>query len=194
MKLLYTPAVCGLFLALVTLVGCGGAERAGSASSTNQPREIMTMADTSRSEQADASFNVQKTDEQWRQELTDQEYHILREAGTERPFSGKYVNEKTPGTYTCAGCGQQLFESGTKFDSGCGWPSFYDAKNGENVILREDNSHGMNRVEVLCSRCGGHLGHVFKDAPDQPTGLRYCINSAAIDLEPKESDDKQTNE
>ncbi|AZH26613.1 peptide-methionine (R)-S-oxide reductase MsrB [Haloplanus aerogenes] len=121
------------------------------------------------------------SDEEWRERLSDDEYHILRERGTEPKFSGDYLDQKADGTYTCAGCGAELFDSETKFGSGTGWPSFYDALDGS-VELETDTRHGMSRTEVLCARCGGHLGHVFEDGPD-PTGERYCINSVALDFE-----------
>jgi peptide-methionine (R)-S-oxide reductase len=124
---------------------------------------------------------VEKSEEEWKQTLTPEQYHVLRQKGTERAFTGKYWNHHEDGTYTCAACGQELFTSDTKFDSGCGWPSFYDAKDNGTVVFHEDFSHGMHRIEVLCSRCGGHLGHVFNDGP-QPTGQRYCINSVSIDF------------
>ena len=128
---------------------------------------------------------IRKTEEQWRQELTPEQHRVLRQKGTEMPFSGEYESVTEPGVYKCAGCGQELFVSDTKFDAGCGWPSFYQPV-GEDVIeVSEDNSHGMRRVEVTCSRCDGHLGHVFPDGP-KPTGLRYCINSVSLKMEPKE--------
>jgi len=139
------------------------------------------------------SPEVQKSDEEWRQELSPEQYEVLRRAGTERPFSGKYVNNHDDGTYRCAGCGAVLFSSGTKFDSGSGWPSFYKPEDEENIERRTDSSHGMVRTEVLCKRCGGHLGHVFDDGPN-PTGLRYCINSLSLDFDPEAgSTDKPTD-
>ena len=127
-----------------------------------------------------------KSDAEWRAHLTPTQYAVLRQHGTERPFTGEYVNTKTPGTYLCAACEQPLFASDTKFESGTGWPSFWDVVNKGNVTLHEDNSHGMHRVEALCSRCGSHLGHVFDDGPRDTTGLRYCINSVSLKLAAKE--------
>lgn len=127
---------------------------------------------------------IPQTEEQWRGVLTPMEYHVLREKGTERAFTGEYWDHKDKGVYRCAGCGQELFDSNAKFDSRCGWPSFYEAIDPEKVENHEDTSFGMRRVEVTCKRCGGHLGHVFPDAPHMPTGLRYCINSVSIKFEP----------
>ena len=125
-------------------------------------------------------FNVEKSEEQWRAELTDFEFEVLRKAATERAFTGELLEENRVGIYSCKGCGAELFRSNSKFDSHCGWPSFYEPQAGDAVLLLEDRSHGMVRTEVQCANCGSHLGHVFEDAPQTPTGDRYCINSVSI--------------
>ncbi len=130
-----------------------------------------------------AEREIALSDEQWRERLTPEQYAVLRQQGTEPPFTGRYWNVKEDGVYRCAGCGAELFTAQTKFDSGTGWPSFYEPAVAENVEVHTDTSHGMSRTEVVCRRCGGHLGHVFDDGP-APTGLRYCINSCSLELDP----------
>ena len=128
---------------------------------------------------------IKKSDAEWRAQLDEEQYQIARKRGTERAFTGKYNQTKTPGTYACVCCGQELFSSDAKYESGSGWPSFYQPIDQGNVSTRVDDEHGMARTEVLCSRCDAHLGHVFPDGP-RPTGLRYCMNSASLDLKPRE--------
>ncbi|HSD56231.1 MAG TPA: peptide-methionine (R)-S-oxide reductase MsrB [Candidatus Saccharimonadales bacterium] len=127
---------------------------------------------------------MEMTDEEWRQKLTPEQFHVLREKGTEAPFTGTLLYNNKQGTYVCAACGNILFDSNTKFEADCGWPSFYDTIPGS-VHFADDTSHDMARTEVTCANCGGHLGHVFPDAPDQPTGQRFCINSAALQFLPQ---------
>jgi peptide-methionine (R)-S-oxide reductase len=135
-----------------------------------------------RKEMTENTTKVQKTEQEWRDELTPEQYEVLRNAGTERAFTGPYWDEKSGGMYRCAGCCAELFSSDTKFDSGTGWPSFTEPVNREHVELRSDDSLGMRRTEVICKHCGGHLGHVFEDGPG-PTGQRYCINGCALTLD-----------
>ena len=132
------------------------------------------------------SYQVSKTEEQWRGELTPEEEAVLGQAGTERPWTGEYNDTKTTGVYSCRACGNELFRSDTKFDSHCGWPSFYAPTSQDAVELHEDRTLGMVRTEVLCAKCGSHLGHVFDDAPQTPTGDRFCMNSVSLRLEPKQ--------
>ena len=127
---------------------------------------------------------MQLSDKEWKERLSKEQYAVLRQNATEAPFSGEYVDTAADGTYACVACGAQLFDSTTKFDAHCGWPSFYDAKPGS-VVFHKDTRLGMTRTEVTCANCGGHLGHIFADAPQQPGGMRYCINSVALDFLPK---------
>lgn len=146
------------------------------------PVSVKSLQDSSKAKGKAMENKINKSEEQWRKTLTPEQYRILREKGTERAYSGKYWNHFEKGIYKCAGCGSELFSSETKFESHCGWPSYFKPLAGDRVIYQEDRSYGMIRTEVLCAKCGGHLGHVFDDGPE-PTGLRYCINSAALIFE-----------
>jgi len=131
------------------------------------------------------SYEITKPEEEWKKQLTPEQYVVIREKGTERPFTGKFESHWEPGTYVCAACGNELFKSDSKFDAGCGWPSFYEALDKTKIKEQLDKSHGMLRTEIMCAKCGGHLGHVFNDGPN-PTGLRYCVNSVSLDFKKKE--------
>ncbi len=165
-----------VYVLLGALLGaCSEAERR-----PDPPAKPIIQTQTS---DTDMSQPVNKTDQQWRESLTPMQYHVLREKGTERAFTGEYHDHKGHGVYRCAGCGLELFKSDEKFDSGTGWPSYWSPADDDRVVTKTDTTHGMTRTEVLCRRCGGHLGHIFNDGP-APTGLRYCINSASLDFKP----------
>jgi len=165
---------------LPVIFGCGDDSR------RRHGQEASSPSVTAQVETEPMSDKVVRSENEWKQLLSEEQYEVLREKGTERPFTNEYDNHFEPGIYSCAGCGQELFSSSTKFNSGCGWPAFHAAKAGDRVTLTRDLSHGMVRTEVTCSRCDSHLGHVFDDAPQTPTGQRYCINSVSLTFTPGE--------
>lgn len=177
-RLLTTSAL----LLLLVLAGCYSSKEMKMAD--NKLNENDNVSDLLK---PDADGKIRLTDQQWKQILTDEQYHVTREGGTELPFTGEYYKTKDSGIYVCSNCGAELFNWKTKYDSGCGWPSFYAAEDGK-IDELEDNSLGMKRIEIRCSRCGAHLGHVFTDGPN-PTGLRYCVNSASLKFK-KDSDNE----
>jgi peptide-methionine (R)-S-oxide reductase len=158
------------------LLGCHTSTK--TLNSTHESKDI--KQDNNNKKMNNIEFEFVKTEVEWKQQLGDFSYHVMREKGTERPYTSEFETLWDSGTYVCKGCGAELFHSETKFDAGCGWPSFYQSVNKEAILEILDKSHGMIRTEVVCKKCGGHLGHVFNDGYDQPTGLRYCINGASL--------------
>jgi peptide-methionine (R)-S-oxide reductase len=175
-----------VILFLAAPVGCNGPAASDMPAPTAGPTEGVGEPQATSIEAEKMTETFVRTDEQWKEQLTPEQYFVLRQKGTERPYVNQFDEHFEPGVYACAGCGQELFHSDTKFQSGCGWPAFYAAQAGDRVTLLPDHSHGMVRTEVLCARCNSHLGHIFDDAPQTPTGQRYCINSVALTFLPAE--------
>ena len=179
----YLSGICSLAAAGFLLAGCGASHVSNPPASDTKP------ALTASTNQQTMNEPITRTDEEWKKLLTPEQYRVLRQKGTERAFTGEFWNTKDKGAYRCAACGEELFVSDTKYDSGCGWPSFFQPASSNKITEAEDNTLGMKRVEVMCSKCGGHLGHVLDDGP-HPTGLRYCINAASLKFEPKKDETK----
>lgn len=177
-SLVIAAAVTLIAVAVLTGTLTGFASSTGKKAVGDQGVQTGAMA-ASETGDSTMSDKIKKTDAEWKEELTPEQYHILREKGTERAFTGVFDDFFEDGVYRCAGCGAQLFASNTKYNSGCGWPAFFDAVNEDAIETHEDTSFGMRRTEIVCAKCGGHLGHVFTDGP-APTGLRYCVNSASL--------------
>lgn len=184
-----------LLLPFCGAIGCGAdtstqTPPAAASPKTQPAQEVASENETPQPERAAMTDKIVRTEEQWKSQLSPEQYHVLREKGTELPFKNEFDKHFEPGVYACAGCDQELFSSETKFNSGCGWPAFYAAQAGDRVTLTPDRSHGMIRTEVTCSRCDSHLGHIFDDAPQTPTGQRYCINSVSLKFTPSSGDEE----